>query len=371
MMEQILFVSKYPELNELKQGFIRRVKEIDDLFADCNRIYLDIRFFSYSKKICRKFDNVTHLVLNWFFHFFLIIKLLNKSKLIYIHSVYSGFRIFPHIFFSKIKRARVCIDLHGTFPEELEYKGEKWNAKFFGWVERKLLKRSKILVFVTKKFEQYYLKKYPFINEKRRFVITTCPSKVFDHCDKAQTSLLIQKYNISSDDVVFIYSGSTEIWQKIDLIMQFIQEKINKCEKFKFFLLTANVKHMKEIAEKYNLYPNSRIHILSVEPEELCNYYEMSHYGFVLRDDHILNEVASPTKLLEYLIFGIIPIMKSTKIGDFIDYDIDFVNIDNLDIDFSPVKSEKNITVAKMITKQNIEELKKLKEDFLRIENEI
>ncbi|MGB9772002.1 MAG: glycosyltransferase [Candidatus Kapaibacteriota bacterium] len=364
MTDSLLFIALYPAKNRLNEGFIQRIKEIDNLFSDCERIYLDIRFFSYFQKESIRKENVTIFHFHYLFHFFSIIRLINKSSRIYIHSVYSGFRIFPHIFFSRMCKAKVCFELHGTFEEELEYKGEKWNSRFFGWIERHLLRRAKMIVYVSRRFEKYYLQKYPFTMSAKRYVIPTCTSKVFEIFNSCKTKEIIERYEIAENDVVFVYAGSTEVWQKIDLMMEIIQKLIIN-NKYKFFLLTGNVENMIENATKFGIYPHKNLFILTVAPEELGNYYEVSHYGFVLRDDHILNEVSSPTKFLEYLYFGITPILKSTKIGDFTSFDIDYISIENIEQEFKPKKSEKNKAVAREILEEYTKELQNLKRDFL------
>ncbi|MFN3269609.1 MAG: hypothetical protein ACK42G_03370 [Candidatus Kapaibacteriota bacterium] len=363
-MEKLLFISVYPDKNRLKEGFIQRIKEIDNLFSDCERVYLDIRFFSYFKKKVIHFDNVTIVQAHYLLNFFDIIKLINSSNRIYIHSVYSGFRIIPHIFFTRIKKSLVCLELHGTFQEELEYKGEKYNSRLFGWFEKQLLKHTKMIVYVSKRFEEYFLKKYPFTIKAKRYVIPTCTAKIFDQFDPRRTEEIAKKFNLSPNDVVFIYSGSTEVWQKIDLMMQIIQKLIDN-KNYKFILLTGNTQEMTDLAKKYGLFPRENLFISTVPPEELGNYYDIAHYGFVLRDDHILNEVSSPTKFLEYLYFGITPILKSTKIGDFMNFNIDYITIDNLNLDFLPEKSEKNKEVARKIVEMYKQELFNLKRDFL------
>ncbi len=215
-----------------------------------------------------------------------------------------------------------------------------------------------------KRFEEYFLKKYPFTIKAKRYVIPTCTAKIFDQFDPRRTEEIAKKFNLSPNDVVFIYSGSTEVWQKIDLMMQIIQKLIDN-KNYKFILLTGNTQEMTDLAKKYGLFPRENLFISTVPPEELGNYYDIAHYGFVLRDDHILNEVSSPTKFLEYLYFGITPILKSTKIGDFMNFNIDYITIDNLNLDFLPEKSEKNKEVARKIVEMYKQELFNLKRDFL------
>lgn len=85
----------------------------------------------------------------------------------------------------------------------------------------------------------------------------------------------------------------------------------------------------------------------SVFPEELYKYYSIAHYGFLLRDDHVLNEVAAPTKLTEYLYYGIVPILKFEEIGDraFYHYEYILYNSDAM-MNLRPYKSELNQKIA-------------------------
>ena len=59
--------------------------------------------------------------------------------------------------------------------------------------------------------------------------------------------------------------------------------------------------------------------------DELKKEYEKAQYGFTLRDNIIVNEVACPTKLIDYVKYGIIPILKSDKIGDFVENGLEYV----------------------------------------------
>ena len=51
--------------------------------------------------------------------------------------------------------------------------------------------------------------------------------------------------------------------------------------------------------------------------EDLPAVYEAADLGLILRDDSPVNRVACPTKLAEYLFFGLIPVVRSPRLGDF------------------------------------------------------
>lgn len=361
----ILFISKHPTTLVRSDGFLNRVAEIDKLFSDLNKVYLDItlKFCSFKKEEFQS-ENTKIVRLNLFYHFLQIVKYLNEAERLYIHSVYMGFRIFPHIYFARIK-GKVCLELHGVFEEELEYKGEKVRSKFYHFIEKQLVNLADILVYVSKSFEQYYLEKYPETKNKTRFIIPACNSQVHIQNDTSKVKAIREKYNIQNNDVVLIYSGNIEKWQKIELTLETMSKLYYSKPNFKFFLLTGNPENMKELAENYNLPIGERAFILKLPPEELAPFYEISHYGFVLRDDSIVNRVSSPTKLLEYLYFGIIPVMLSTKIGFFEGFDCDFIYLEDIYNINTPRKSEKNKQIAQEVLKSYYYELEKLKKTIL------
>jgi glycosyltransferase involved in cell wall biosynthesis len=55
--------------------------------------------------------------------------------------------------------------------------------------------------------------------------------------------------------------------------------------------------------------------ILDVDHDQVAKYLMASDIGLLLREPHILNQVASPTKFAEYLMCGL-PVIISTGIGD-------------------------------------------------------
>ncbi|WP_419210287.1 hypothetical protein ABRP32_19755 [Providencia manganoxydans] len=74
---------------------------------------------------------------------------------------------------------------------------------------------------------------------------------------------------------------------------------------------------------------NSNLLIESVSPNELYQYYLAANYGLMFRDDNILNIVSSPTKMSEYLYYGMKPVLTSTNVGDFVSFGIEYINFDN------------------------------------------
>ncbi|HEY5589373.1 MAG TPA: glycosyl transferase family 1, partial [Candidatus Paceibacterota bacterium] len=140
----------------------------------------------------------------------------------------------------------------------------------------------------------------------------------------------------------------------IELMSVIIAENLSP--NIKYYILTGNVHEMNEIIGKKVDLPNKQIEILSVNPEDLKEYYVKCHYGFILRDDIVVNNVSCPTKLIEYMYYGITPIVLSTSIGDFEKYGYEYIDKNRTFIDLKPYKSNKNIQIIKqmVISKSNI-----------------
>lgn len=349
-MKKITFVGQYPTPENIRDGFIQRIKDIDDLFSESHRVYLDIRIKDYFEARRIEVGNVTIFKLNYFLHFFKIISVLLKSKIIYIHSVYNGFKIIPHLFFVSRRKRKICLELHGAFPEESKYYGERLNPYIFSLVEKWILKKSHSIVYVSNQFKDYIQSKWNFTSTLESFIIPTIASNVVKKENVENIEEIRSRFNIQDDDVVFLYSGSTKKWQKIELTLETIL-KIASNTRYKFFLLTGYLEDMKRMLKKFGLDEHPRIFVLSVTPEEISEYYATAHYGFILRDDHILNRVASPTKLFEYLFYGIIPIMESLNIGDFLQYECEYLKVEDVTNNLPPRKSLRNIQSAQLIYK--------------------
>ena len=66
--------------------------------------------------------------------------------------------------------------------------------------------------------------------------------------------------------------------------------------------------------------------VTGTHPAEVVEEYKVCHFGFALRDDITVNNVACPTKIIEYIQYGIVPVLKTEKIGDFVDMGMQYIS---------------------------------------------
>ncbi len=316
-MKSLLFFARYPLGYNLRDGMAQRIAAIDYEFRKYKRIYLCLTN-NIKKEVITIDDNITMYILNPVIHRSMIIKFISQSEFQYVHSLYNASRL---LFFFKYCD-NLILDVHGVVPEETKLQGHKIKAIIYNYIERKIFMHLNAVITVSDAMTKHFQLKYKNANIRNYITKTIYPSNVFFESDEDKEFSIRRQLNIHHDDIIFIYSGNTQKWQNIDLMLDCISKMNNP--KYFFIILTQNIDEFKGRIKSLN---NTRLYIGSVNPSELRYYYSISNYGFVLRDDIIVNQVAAPTKIIEYLNYGIIPIVKSENIGDWKNLGYEYVSI--------------------------------------------
>ena len=341
--KNILIIAPFPNDCDVKEGMMQRIAAIDEEIKHLERTYLHI--YLYGKKRIREtkhIGNVTVEKVNFLFGANIVRNIISKADIIYCHSLYN----LAFLLCGQLEGKKIILDLHGTVPEEMLFNNQKIKSKIYDKIENNLIRKVSDIICVSNSMINYYKRKYPELTTnyhlKPIFSIGSNNDKENNTDDN-----LKYKLGIKESDTVILYSGNLQRWQNIDLMLDIIGKLDNK--NYKYLMLTGQPY---EFSQKIIDNPNKdKFIIRSVKPDELGPYYRLSHYGFLLRDDIILNNVAAPTKLIEYLSYGIIPIMKTLKVGDFIEYNCDYLTISDDLENLKPIKSEKNRIISGNIKK--------------------
>ncbi|SDL71315.1 glycosyltransferase [Chryseobacterium taihuense] len=337
----ILFLSRYPEKEEdFRDGLFQRVVHIDSLFSDKKKVYLVASPYRYFKKkySIDKTENRIIVKYNLFVHFFLILSIYKESKIIYIHSIHNLLYQFIFLlFFSK----KFILDLHGLVPEEFALQRDFKREFIFNKVEKIVYEKFDVVIGVTNNMISHYKRKYP--NATPEYIVYPILPNNLESTVQKKSFTIEHKNN----KVQFIYSGNLQAWQNIDLMLDCIKN-ISENNRYFFQILTGEVDKMKKKVKEKNIKCDN-VDIRGVKTNELAEYYEKAHYGFVLRENIPVNNVACPTKIVEYMNYGIIPIVLSSKIGDFERLKYDYVSLENLDMTLLPRKSLHNKNLIKSL----------------------
>ncbi|MGE5364355.1 MAG: hypothetical protein ACM3SM_09510 [Bacteroidota bacterium] len=111
-----------------------------------------------------------------------------------------------------------------------------------------------------------------------------------------------------------VYPGGIGRWHSTEQVFRLTAEVLNSNDDVFFIILTPDLEAAAVYAER--LLPAGRYMIRSAARSEMPGYLMAADMGLLLREDHPLNEVASPTKFAEYMIAGL-PVMISENIGDY------------------------------------------------------
>ncbi len=349
--KKMVFIAPIPTNKNIRDGMIQRVKAIDNLFVNFSRIYLDL---SYSKNFrsssAKDLEFRTCFKGNIFFNLRKIYSVLLDADIIYVHSIMSAINIVFFLPFIK-KNCTVVLDCHGVVPEEALFQQKKFLYLVFSFVERLIFKIDNArYIYVTNAMKKHYDVKYEN-SLLKGLVYPVYPSNLFiDNVNEHKRCALLSLYKIKDDDVVFLYSGNLQEWQNIDLMLVTIKKMISP--QHKFILLTGQPDLLKEKTKEIGLTENDNVFIDSVLPNELDNYYSFANFGFILRDDIVVNTVANPTKMIEYLKWGIVPIVKSSKIGDFTELGYQYSYFNSSEFHIETNKSIVNKKIANKILRE-------------------
>lgn len=353
----IVIVAPYFTEERLKDGYYKRVKAVDELFDDYYKVYVTYETFKNEiefEEHPERNTTVVRYLPGSRKQKLLVALLMIACKRIYCHSVWQ-----VKTKFFKLPGVKVYVDVHGIVPEEETLYGRYEAAQMYGDIEEQTVQKAECLICVTNKIKEHLQEKYG-----KKFKAKTIIMPIFDSS--------LSKYDINvpkekpfiKDKPVVIYAGGIMKWQKIELM----QESINKCiDNANFMVYCPNPKEFWE-TWKYPKYKN--LEVGSKSYQDLCkDVYIKAHYGYVLRDDIAVNNVACPTKIADYFKYRIVPIVKSPKIGDFIDLGMQYITLEDFNNGklLSPKKIKEITDNNEKVLEKYIDIHEKGKEEFKKM----
>ena len=201
-------------------------------------------------------------------------------------------------------KAKIVTWFQGLGAEEaLMTKNSLVRKRLWNCVEFFALKFSWINIYVSERMHDYYQDTYRV--KDKNFFIMPCFNKKLNE----EAFSVVNKYANPS----FVYAGGMDKWQCIEETLDIFCQIEENIPAASLTLLTKDKAKAEELIKKYNI-KNYKISFVSLNnlDAELMKY----KYGFLIRQDHIVNNVSTPTKMNSYLANGVIPIYTNV-IDDF------------------------------------------------------
>lgn len=160
------------------------------------------------------------------------------------------------------------------------------------------MKKAKMIFYVSNELKTYYEKEAKTSFSKKSYIMP-CFNETFveDTVDKKDYK-----------KKVFSYVGSIDLWQCFEETVQ-LYSMIEQMYPDSFFkVLTFKVDEARKIINSYGIKNYS---VKCVPKEEVKQQLEECTYGFIIRKNIVVNQVATPTKFSSYLSSGVLPIFSS------------------------------------------------------------
>jgi hypothetical protein len=330
----VLFVAPFPVRSKVVEGWMSRIRAIDEIFEDQARIYLN--YLSQAEPdtpptMNRHGAMAIEYIINptsWL-HRQYVEEAILRCRFGYVQTVHLARNVLEYY-----PTGKLVTDFHGIVPEEETMMGAPEMGQFYEGVEATVIANSRVIVVVTHAMAAHLTAKYPDCSVEF-IVLPIIESHTVD---------LSKRSARAGREPTVLYSGGTQVWQNIALMAETASAAKLKAN---YLFLSHDHSIIKTVMDEHGL--SMPAEYLVTKRENLADFYLRSDFGFVLRDDVPVNRVACPTKLSEYLQFGIIPIVLSPDIGDFAALRYQYVTWDEFRDGFLPSPEQQDQMVAKNI----------------------
>ena len=309
-------VAPFPYKERLFEGYVKRIKYIFDII---NTKYKNISFIFISPNnnspIINCIDSqLSEIIINKKFNPNDLLDIINNKK-VHIETMHGCEYFYNHNILDKIN---YTLDIHGAAPEEEQELNGKgyiyWNK-----IEYEAIKFCKQIISVSNNLTEHLEKKHNISIKNKTLTIGVSTINFDNDYFKNHEFNSNTKYNI-------VYSGGTQKWQNVNYII----DNLLGNSKFKFSFFTHDKIKLSNYLKKINkLQYVSKIQSFD-NIDELNNNYKLNMFGFLLRNESVINYVSSPTKLCDYIINNLVPVLfrNNLCIGDYIGIkyvDTDFI----------------------------------------------
>jgi len=296
----------YPERE--KDGYFQRIRMVDRLVSDGWRVYVESQELTGRAAVIDRPEPRVLVIrpMGGRFKKAVLCAIATafalRSRKIYFHSVLR----MTDLGFGKLLRfpfVRSVVDIHGVVPEEFRMHDDYYNAVKYEREEELAFRFANRIVVVSNAMKEYLEKKY------RNY-----PAPEFIHFPMFPNFVpyLGPKGMDTGAKPVAVYAGGLHKWQQPEKTFRAMSATDSVCANY---FLSPHPETASEMAAEVD--SGNQIFFGSMNHEELMRFYRKCDFGYVLREDNVVNNVACPTKIVEYIANGIIPVIDSDRIGDF------------------------------------------------------
>lgn len=187
----------------------------------------------------------------------------------------------------------------GITPEEhFLNQHSKWKYRLFSYMEKLALKKSEYRIGVSKYLFEHYNRKYhlniPIVDV---FIMPCYNSEL-----QKENFFIAKKY----EENVFCYAGGVQKWQGFEDILDIYKRIEEQKGNVLLKVFSKDLEYAKNLLDEKGV---KHYQVDCLPQTEVDNALSKCKFGFIIREDDIINNVATPTKLATYMGNGVIPII--------------------------------------------------------------
>ncbi len=241
----------------------------------------------------------------------LLLLLKNRQQVIFARNFHAAFTALPFRFI--FPQSYLALDIRGAFVHELVLKGVvQANSslhRLLLWMEAQSFRHADYILGVSGKLVDYAHSK--LTHPVKTDVIPCCVSPHFFEFDAARVQTLRNELGLS-DKFVVVYIGSLSSWNLLEPMLDLYEIIRGIVPNSHFLFLTRSVAEATAVFEQKGW---TDFTVTAVEHAEAKNYIAVADLALLLREDNMVNRVASPVKFGEYLACGV-PVCVTPAVGD-------------------------------------------------------
>lgn len=312
-------------------GDTRRVKNIDNYVANKlsdkiievqfysvwqRRRVLSLPYFTISEHVSKKYMVPLlfkyRLVRDWYSSLRIAL-ICRKYKAEYVIGEFSTSSYAMRLMKLISPNTKLIVDVHGAVAEEYKYGNPSFNEKWYRTLitdEKRSFETTDYIICQSEEMKRYICDNSNCKSNKIAVFKCGVDTELF-YIDTNARKQLRNELEFADNDVVFVYSGAIQKWQKIESTLHLFADYHAYNKNSKLLILTREVEQLNHLLEAEQLeYLKESMVVRSLTLNEVPKYLNAADVAFLIRDNAIMNAVASPTKLAEYLACGL-PIISS------------------------------------------------------------
>ncbi len=184
-------------------------------------------------------------------------------------------------------------------------------TKLVNFMEDSEIRKSDRVATISKRLDTYVQQR---VGRRCTVVIPSCYDPQRFYLEAGAREQTRDELGAAPGEKLLCYSGGMAPWQRVGEIVTLFDQLSCRRNDVRFVILTPDVGNLRSTIA--SLTHPSRFYLKNCSHDEIRRYLSACDAGVIMRHDTMVNNVASPIKVAEYLACGL-PVIMTRGIGDY------------------------------------------------------